>query len=121
MTSTVSDRAIAERLMGVRAGSEVRQKLVEEIEKTQDELRNARDRIQRLKERRLEVDRQIITYAVRLQLRDELQADIKATEGEAERLKEELLVALSELEDFDEMIQIQLLRDSSTVPSDEGF
>ncbi|KAL7947863.1 hypothetical protein V8C42DRAFT_315930 [Trichoderma barbatum] len=121
MSPTVSGRVTDERMMHLRVESKLRQKLVKVVEKTEEQLQIVHEQIDILRDRRFEIDRQIITYEKRLRLRVEVQDSIAAKQGEAEELREQLATAVHELADYDETTQIKVKDSSSSAASDEEY
>lgn len=107
--------------MQIRAKSKLREKLVQVVEKAEEQLQNVYEQIDLLRQRRFEIDRQIITYDKRLRLRDEVQDSIAARQVEAEELREQLAVAIHELEDYDDMIQSRVPKYSHSATSEEEY
>ncbi|EHK22627.1 uncharacterized protein TRIVIDRAFT_60528 [Trichoderma virens Gv29-8] len=119
-SSTASGRITDERMMHLRAESKLRQKLIQAIEKTAEQLQIVREQIDLLRNQRFEIDRQIMTYETRLRLRAEVQDNVDAKESEAEELREQLATAVHELEDYDETTQLKS-KDLSSAASDEEY
>lgn len=108
-------------MMQIRAKSKLREKLVQVVEKTEEQLQIVYEQIDLLRQRRSEIDRQIITYDQRLRLRREIQDSIAARETEAEQLREQLAVAIHELEDYDDTIQSRAPKHSHSTTIEEEY
>jgi hypothetical protein len=120
MASILPGRVTEERMMQIRVKSKLREKLVQVVERAEELLQIVYEQIDLLREKRFEIDRQIITYEKRLRLRGEVRDSIAAKESEAEVLREQLAIAIHELEDYDETMQIRV-KDSSSIGSDEDY
>lgn len=107
--------------MQIRAKSKLREKLVQVVEKAEERLQIVYEQIDLLRQTRLEIDRQIITYDKRLRLRAEVQDNMAARKVEAEELREQLAVAIHELEDYDDMIQSRVPKHLYSTTSEEGY
>ncbi|KAL6790551.1 hypothetical protein J3E68DRAFT_67830 [Trichoderma sp. SZMC 28012] len=107
-------------MMHLRVETKPREMLVRAIERTEEQLQIVNEQIEALRNQRLEIDRQIITYEKRLCLRAEVQDNVAAKENEAEELREQLATAVHELEGYDETMQIKA-KDSSSAASDEDY
>lgn len=121
MASILPGRVTEERMMQIRAKSKLREKLVQVVEKTEEQLQIVYEQIDLLRQRRSEIDRQIITYDQRLRLRREIQDSIAARETEAEQLREQLAVAIHELEDYDDTIQSRAPKHSHSTTIEEEY
>ncbi|KAL6893289.1 hypothetical protein GGI43DRAFT_177110 [Trichoderma evansii] len=121
MASILPGRVTEERMMQIRAKSKLREKLVQVVEKAEEQLQIVYEQIDLLRQRRFEIDRQIITYDKRLRLRGEVQDGITAREVEAEELREQLAIAIHELEDYDDMIQSRAPKHSHSTTSEEEY
>ncbi|PTB45090.1 uncharacterized protein TrAFT101_000557 [Trichoderma asperellum] len=121
MASILPGRVTEKRMMQIRAKSKLREKLVQVIEKTEEQLEIVHEQIDLLRQRRSEIDRQIITYDQRLRLRGEIQDSIAAREIEAEQLREQLAVAIHELKDYDDMIQSRAPKHSHSTTIEEEY
>lgn len=108
-------------MMQIRAKSKLRENLLRVVEKAEERLQIVHEQIDLLKQRRFEIDRQIITYDTRLRLRGEVQENMAAREVEAEELREQLAVAIHELEDYDDMIQSRVPKQLYSTASEEGY
>lgn len=121
MASILPGRVTEERMMQIRAKSKRREKLVQVVEKAEEQLQIVYEQMDLLRQRRFEIDRQIITYDKRLRLRGEVQDNMAAREVEAEELREQLAVAIHELEDYDDMIQSRVPTHSYSTTSEEEY
>ncbi|KKO97201.1 hypothetical protein THAR02_10694 [Trichoderma harzianum] len=106
--------------MHLRVETKPREQLVRAIERTEEQLQIVHEQIDSLRNQRLEIDKQIITYEKRLRLRAEVQDNVAAKENEAEELREQLASAVHQLEDYDETMQIKG-KDSSSAASDDDY
>jgi hypothetical protein len=121
MASMLPGRVTEERMMQIRAKSKLREKLAQVVEKAEERLQIVYEQIDLLRQRRFEIDRQIITYDKRLRLRGEVQDNMAARKVEAEELREQLAVAIHELEDYDDMIQSRVPKHFYLTTSEEGY
>jgi hypothetical protein len=90
----------------IRVEAEMRQRLVREVERLEEELRIIYEQISVLRGRRRGLERQIIPYEARLRQRSEIEEGITFKEDEADELRELLAIAVHELEDYDETREI---------------
>ncbi|KAM0254926.1 hypothetical protein ACHAQJ_006300 [Trichoderma viride] len=121
MASILPGRVTEQRMMQIRVKSKLREKLVQVVERVQEQLQIVYEQMDLLREKRFEIDRQIITYDKRLRLRGEVQDSMAAKEVEAEALREQLAMAMHELGDYDETTQVRVKDSSSSIVSDGDY
>lgn len=121
MASILPGRVTEARMMQIRAKSKLREKLVQVVEKAEEQLQLVCEQIDLLTQRRCEIDRQIITYDDRLRLRDEVRGNMADRKIEAEALREQLAVAIHELEDYDDMIQSRAPKHFYSTASEDTY
>ncbi|EHK42847.1 uncharacterized protein TrAtP1_002033 [Trichoderma atroviride] len=121
MASILPGRVTEERMMQIRAKSKLREKLVQVVEKVEERLQIVYEQMELLRQRRFEIDRQIITYDQRLRLRGEVQDNMAARKVEADELREQLAVAIHELEDYDDMMQSRAPKHLYSTTPEAGY
>jgi coenzyme F420-reducing hydrogenase alpha subunit len=121
MASILPGRVTGERMAQIRAKSKLREKLEQVVEKAEEQLQIVYEQIDLLRQRRFEIDRQIITYDKRLRLRSEVQDSMAARKLEAEELRERLAVAIHELEDYNDMMESRVPKHQYATTSEDMY
>lgn len=94
----------------LRQQSKLRERLIQEIQDVDEQLQCAYYDMDRLLYEGVQLSQQEGTYGAQAPVRMKLEGDIEAKKDEIVELKEQLALAIHELEDFDETTRGQIMR-----------